>query len=240
MNHRKRVSDAVIIESYGRLRNVWHVGKEVGLCGQSVHERCTKLGIIPPKAYQKWQIDFIKKHYNYYADRYRLNELSELLLIGKSSLVKLAKSQGIQTSYCRKLVDAKHRKMLYTVFMTMKARCENPNCKQYKNYGGRGISIEFTSLDDFIENMAAAYEKGLTIERVDVNGNYSKSNCKWANIKEQANNKRATSMVTINEQQVKLNLEAQRLGFKTDTIRKRFKRGWSVEKALTTPITHNT
>jgi hypothetical protein len=236
MSYPKKVSDAVIIESYGRLRNVWHVGKEVGLCGQSVHERCTKLGIIPPKAYQKWQIDFIKKHYNYYANRYRLNELAELVLIHKTTLVTVAKNHGIKTSYRRKLVDAKSGKMLYSIFMGMKARCESPNAHQYKNYGGRGISVEFSSLDDFIESMVATYVKGLTIERIDVNGNYSKSNCKWADVKEQCNNKRATAKVILNGQEVKLNLEAERLGFKTDTIRKRFNRGWSVEKALSVPI----
>jgi hypothetical protein len=87
----KKVQDDVIIESYKILKNVWAVGKEVGMSGQQVHFRCSKLGIIEKKSHYKWQKDFILKNYEYYANRYMLKELAEIIDIDKSNLVRLAK-----------------------------------------------------------------------------------------------------------------------------------------------------
>jgi len=85
---------------------------------------------------------------------------------------------------------------LYYVWNTMRMRCRNPNVENYHNYGGRGIKV----CDEWNENfepfcewaMANGYEEHLTIERIDNDGNYEPSNCKWATYKEQAQNKRNT------------------------------------------------
>ena len=78
----------------------------------------------------------------------------------------------------------------------MKTRCYNPNYKQAKDYGDRNIVICDEWLNDFMSfynwAMANGYKSNLSIDRINVNGNYEPSNCRWATAKEQANNKRNT------------------------------------------------
>lgn len=83
----------------------------------------------------------------------------------------------------------------------MKERCENEKNQSYKNYGARGIKVCQEWLIDFMNfyNWAInnGYKSNLTLDRIDVNGNYNPKNCRWANSKEQANNKRNTRKITI-------------------------------------------
>lgn len=83
---------------------------------------------------------------------------------------------------------------LYFIWKYMLYRCYNENDKDYKNYGGRGITVcdrWKNSLMNFYEDMGDRPE-GMSIDRIDVNGNYEPGNCKWSTLKEQANNKRNT------------------------------------------------
>ncbi|HBV95789.1 MAG: hypothetical protein JL50_10885 [Peptococcaceae bacterium BICA1-7] len=85
------------------------------------------------------------------------------------------------------------------VWQEMKERCSNPNHKQYKNYGGRGITFQ-ESWKDFIEfynDMHATYTEGLTLDRIDNNKGYSKDNCRWTTALRQSNNKRNNVYETV-------------------------------------------
>jgi len=91
---------------------------------------------------------------------------------------------------------------LYEVWHSMKKRCTEPNCKAFKHYGGRGITICQQWAHDFVAfrdwSTTHGYKESLTIDRIDVNGDYEPSNCRWATMKEQCNNKRNTVYRTHN------------------------------------------
>ena len=80
----------------------------------------------------------------------------------------------------------------------MKSRCYNPKNKHYKDYGGRGISVcerWLLSFESFYSDMGAKPDKSLSIERLDVNGDYTPENCIWADSKQQAKTRRTTLLV---------------------------------------------
>lgn len=79
----------------------------------------------------------------------------------------------------------------YGIWQAIRARCTNPSHNHWKDYGGRGIKVckRWNSFEKFIQDMGDA-PTGLTIERLNVNGNYTPSNCVWATYAQQAKNKR--------------------------------------------------
>ena len=81
---------------------------------------------------------------------------------------------------------------LYSVWHDMVRRCTNPKCKDYKDYGARGVSVcdEWLNIETFINDMFPIFQEGLSLNRINVNGNYEKSNCRWATKTTQSQNTR--------------------------------------------------
>lgn len=110
---------------------------------------------------------------------------------GKASCVKCAKERQ-RKAVTKHGLTVKHPR-LFSVGKQAMSRCNNPKDKNFHNYGGRGIRFEFDSLENFVEwSLQNGYQDDYSIERVDVNGNYSPENCKWIPFEEQAKNKRTT------------------------------------------------
>lgn len=82
---------------------------------------------------------------------------------------------------------------LYATWKGMKDRCQNPKTPKYKNYGGRGIQVceRWLDIKNFIEDMYPSYQEGLTLDRIDVDGDYEPDNCRWATLNTQARNTRS-------------------------------------------------
>jgi hypothetical protein len=124
---------------------------------------------------------------------------------------------------------------LWKLHRRMIDRCHDPKDKAYPRYGGRGIYVEesWHSLEQFIKDMGEKPE-GMSLERIDNNGPYSKNNCKWATNKEQCRNKRTNRMIELNGVSKTLVEWSEITGINRGTIANRLDRyGYSVEKALT-------
>ena len=128
---------------------------------------------------------------------------------------------------------------LYYIWKTMRQRCNNPNCTKYGIYGQRGVTIcdEWNDFAEFRKwALSSGYTDNLTIDRIDVNGNYEPSNCRWATAKEQSNNRRNTFYLECYGERHNLDEWSKITGIGAKLIWERVYRGWSAEKALTTPV----
>ena len=118
---------------------------------------------------------------------------------------------------------------IHRIWTQMKTRCFNTNDEHYKDYGGRGITVceeWMNSLLAFYDwAMSNGYKEGLTIDRIDVNGNYEPSNCRWATMKEQSKNKRNTVFVTLDGITKTLLEWSEITGIKYQTLFSRYKAG---------------
>lgn len=125
---------------------------------------------------------------------------------------------------------------LFDVWRNIKERCTNPNYKTYGNYGGRGIKV----CDEWLESFESFYEwavnngykQGLSIDRIDVDGNYEPSNCRWETNKVQARNKRNTVFLEHNGVRKRLIEWSELLGVNYKTLNWRRYQGWSTEEIL--------
>lgn len=121
----------------------------------------------------------------------------------------------------------------YITWASMKDRCSNPNGPKRKNYKERGIKIceRWNSFENFYFDMGER-PKGLTIERIDNNGNYEPSNCKWATPKEQARNTRQNRLIEYQGKIMCIAAWAEKLEIPYKTLQMRLERGHSPQTAF--------
>lgn len=129
---------------------------------------------------------------------------------------------------------------LYNVYQGIKQRCYNKNSVHYPDYGARGITVcdewRNSNIAFFKWAIANGYDPALSIDRIDVNGDYSPENCRWATNSEQQNNRRNNRLIVWHGEKHTIAEWAKIKGMQRTTLQKRLKYGWSIEKALTQPV----
>ena len=129
---------------------------------------------------------------------------------------------------------------LFHIWCGVLQRCYTESAKNYPNYGGRGISVcdewryDFRSFYDW--SLSSGWKQGLTLDRIDPNGNYEPSNCRWVTQAVQNMNKRnSLPEFELRGEKKRLQDWADEYGMCYSTVFSRIKRGWDLERALTTP-----
>ena len=130
----------------------------------------------------------------------------------------------------------KSRTLTYNVWKQIFQRCENPKSPSYKNYGARGITVDpsWRDFETFVADMGDCPE-GFSIERVNNNGPYCKSNCEWATSKTQRNNTRRNRRLKAFGREQTLMQWVEEFNVPWDRVRSRLRYGWTLEQALTEP-----
>lgn len=121
----------------------------------------------------------------------------------------------------------------YRIWQAMLNRCRNPNGPSYDHYGGRGIAVcdRWTDFDAFLADMGEAPVTH-SIERINNDGDYEPSNCRWATRSEQANNTRTNVFIEWKGQRLTRSQWEQRLGMGKTTLRSRLRKGLSLDEAM--------
>lgn len=118
---------------------------------------------------------------------------------------------------------------MHVIWTGMKQRCHNPKLEKRKwdLYGGRGIKVcdRWHDFRNFYEDMKDTYRDGLTLDRIDTNGNYEPSNCRWATRTEQANNISSNVFIKYKGQTLSISQWAVKTGLGWNTISERYKKG---------------
>lgn len=137
---------------------------------------------------------------------------------------------------CSHIKHGKCNARLYNIYDNIKQRCYTKTNPNYKNYGGRGIKVCDEWVNDFqaFYNWAMnnGYNDNLTIDRIDVNGNYEPNNCRWVDRKQQSRNRRSNHNYTIYGITHCLMDWCEIYNVNYGTVQSRLDRGWRIERAL--------
>lgn len=152
-----------------------------------------------------------------------MREVNRELLLGNERTLRHAHAR------------ANKRTKSHRTWESMRQRCLNPNATGYEYYGGRGITIcdrWLESFENFLADMGVRPDNK-TLDRIDPDGNYCPENCRWANKREQANNRRNNNTLTYDGRTQTVAEWADEIGISRATLSSRVRRGWDDKKALT-------
>lgn len=154
-------------------------------------------------------------------------EASEFLKVARCSVASCYRSKCLCKGYTvsKEGITTHHETntRLFKIWSGMKERCYRVNHTHYKDYGARGIKVCDEWLDNFISfktwALSNGYDDTLTLDRVDVNGNYEPSNCKWSTVKEQMNNKRNNHKILIGNNEMTISQISEKYNIPKSTVR---------------------
>lgn len=170
-----------------------------------------------------------------YAKNHTRNECSNHFGMTLSSVNHYFARHSIK-HLLEKNANGKRNTKLYNSWRGMKERCTNKNHYAYKYYGGRGIKLfpdwyKFINFDSWA--MQNGYKEGLTIDRINVDGDYCPSNCRWVSFEEQSKNKRNNKLITYKGKTQTMKDWSEELNISYGKLSDRLgKLGWSVERSL--------
>jgi len=130
----------------------------------------------------------------------------------------------------------------FFTWLRIRDRCKNKTCKDYDNYGGRGIFVcdrWDLSYAAFLSDMGRRPSPRHSIDRIDNNGPYTPDNCRWATSREQNNNRRSSRLLEFGGETRTMAEWARHLGISPATLKWRIHNGWSVERSLAELIANN-
>ena len=127
------------------------------------------------------------------------------------------------------------RTKTYRTWESMKRRCHSPKSDKFQWYGARGIEVCASWRESFTSFLADMGEcpEGMTLDRINNDGNYEPSNCRWATRLSQANNMRSNLAIVVHGETMTVSEASRRFGIRAFTIYRRLDRGWSHERAAT-------
>ncbi len=185
----------------------------------------------------RWTV--IKWEYKKYAEQFWLCKCEcgvEKIVIGGTLKTGKSKSCGCYSADVTR-THGMEGTIIYNTWAQMLARCRNVKHKEYKNYGMRGISVcdSWLNFKNFYADMGDKPD-GMSLDRINNDGNYEQSNCKWSTQKEQIRNRRVSPIYEFNGEKKPLSEWCEIYNLPWRRIYERMRKGWTIEKALTEPI----
>jgi hypothetical protein len=159
---------------------------------------------------------------------------------GNETMVRTAELKSGKTKSCRYharwITHGKSKTTTYKIWQGMRKRCENPKHRYFFRYGGRGIRVDerWGNFESFLSDMGERPD-GHEIDRIDVNGNYSPENCRWATSKENQNNRRNSIRLIVNGTTYTPSEASLKFGVPAPLIYARLKKGMVGAECVATP-----